>query len=162
MIPETEPTENIPQSLPSIKSVESIIEDLKNFDRHLAAEKANGLNQLNTMRNKVNQLELENERYRKVQEELKSEIKLLNEQNSKLKSDLEISDSDKTLFHKQYIQNGKEVRELKIETESLKEKIKKIVYSDSRSYEDYLADEILDSKITKMLENPALREKTIE
>ena len=129
MIPKTEPTENIPQSLPSIKSVDSIIEDLKNFDRHLAAEKENGLNQLNSMRDQINQL--------------KSEIKLLNERNSKLKSDLEISDSDKTLFHKQYIQNGKEVRELKIENESLKEKIK-------RYEKKYVPDEILASKITKM------------
>ena len=142
MLPKTEPSENIPQSLPSIKSVDSIITDLKNFDRHLAAEKANGLNQLNSMRDKVNQLELENERYRKDHEKLESEIKLLNEQNSKLKSDLEISNCEKE-FYKQYIQNGKEIRELKIENESLKEKVKR--------YENkYVPDEILASKITKM------------
>ena len=135
MLPKTEPSENIPQSLPSIKSVDSIITDLKNFDRHLAAEKANGLNQLNSMRGKINQLELENERYRKDHEKLESE-------NSKLKSDLEISNCEKE-FYKQYIQNGKEVRELKIENESLKEKIK-------RYEKKYVPDEILASKITKM------------
>ena len=142
MLPKTEPFENIPQSLPSIKSVYSIITDLKNFDRHLAAEKANGLNQLNSMRGKINQLELENERYRKDHEKLESEITLLNEQNSKLKSDLEISNCEKE-FYKQYIQNGKEVRELKIENESLKEKVK-------RYEKKYVPDEILASKITKM------------
>ena len=142
MLPKTEPSENIPQSLPSIKSVDSIITDLKNFDRHLAAQKANGLNQLNSMRDKVNQLELENERYRKDHEKLESEITLLNEQNSKLKSDLEISNCEKE-FYKQYIQNGKEVRELKIENESLKEKVK-------RYEKKYVPDEILASKITKM------------
>ena len=142
MLPKTEPFENIPQSLPSIKSVDSIITDLKNFDRHLAAQKANGLNQLNSMRDKVNQLELENERYRKDHEKLESEITLLNEQNSKLKSDLEISNCEKE-FYKQYIQNGKEVRELKIENESLKEKVK-------RYEKKYVPDEILASKITKM------------
>ena len=132
MIPKTEPAENIPQSLPlSAVSMDSIVKDLRSLEKRYIASKEKAQNQLNDTQSKVQILEIENSRYKKELEDMKLKIEKLEKENSKLKSDLEESDSDKRLYHKQYQENGKEVRKLKTENESLEAKIKLLQSSES-------------------------------
>ena len=63
--------------------------------------------------------------------DMKSKTEMLEKQISQLKSDLEASDSDKTLYYNQYQRNGKKVRGLETENESLKAKIKLLESSES-------------------------------
>ena len=103
MIPKIEPAENIPESTSSIMCMDSIIKNLKTIERHYVRDKENAKNQLNMLRDKIQNLETENLKSKSDFEQMKSKMKLLEEQNAKLKSDLEVSDSDKTLYHNQYI-----------------------------------------------------------
>ena len=118
MIPKTEPSENIPKSSSPL-SLDSIVKDLKSLEKSLVSDKERAQNQLKIMDSKVKKLELEKFL---LLNDMKSKMKLLEEQNSKLKSDLEASESDKILYHGQYQKNGTELRKLQKENDSLKAK----------------------------------------
>ena len=121
MIPKTEPSENIPKSSSPL-SLDSIVKDLKSLEKSLVSDKVKAQNQLKIVDSKMKMLELENDRSKTQLNNMKSKMKLLEEQNSKLKSDLEASESDKILYHGQYKKNGRELRELTKEIESLRAK----------------------------------------
>ena len=121
MIPKTEPSDNIPKSSSPL-SLDSIVKDLKSLEKSLVSDKVKAQNQLKIMDSQMKMLEQENERSKMQLNNMKSKMRLLEEQNSKLKSDLEASESDKILYHGQYQKNGREVRELTKEIESLRAK----------------------------------------
>ena len=157
MIPKIEPAENIPESISSITCMDSIIKNLKTIERHYVRNKENAKNQLNMLRDKIQNLETENLKSKSDFEQMKSKMKLLEEQNAKLKSDLEVSDSDKTLYHNQYIKNGRDVRELKAENESLKAKIKLFEERNSQSSEKLKSD-LKTANISKSLSQSISRD----
>ena len=93
----------------------------------------------------MKRLECENLRSKLEIEDMKSKNKMLEKQNSKLKSDLEASDADKTLYYNQYQKYGRMLRLLKAENDSLKSKI-----DSSDATKSYDFQDILDWKTTKM------------
>ena len=104
--------------------MDCIVKDLKSLEKRYVSDSEKVKNQLKITASKVQKLETENSQSKKELEDMKSKIERLEKENSKLKSDLEASDSDRTLYYNQYQKNGKEVRKLKTENESLKAKIK--------------------------------------
>jgi len=118
MIPKTEPSENIPKSLSPL-SLDSIVKDLKSLEKSLVLDKKRALDQLKIMDTKVEKLELEKFL---LLNDMKSKMKLLEEQNSKLKSDWEATESEKILYHGQYQKIGTELAELQKENGTLKAK----------------------------------------
>ena len=172
MIPKTEPAENIPHSVSSMMCMDSIIKHLKSLERHFVAGKENAKNQLNIMREKNQQLESENAKWRKELEQLKSKMKSkmtsVDEQNSKLKSEneslksqLKISTSFTNMAKRGLSKVDKALTELKTSNRPLQIKMKPVdslneLWSDSEDQEtsseeeQFEIEEILDSKKTKM------------
>ena len=143
----TEPAENNHQSPPSV-SMDSIVNDLKTLEKHYVASKENAQQQLTISQTKMKRLEMQNLRSKLEIEDMKSKNKMLEKQNSKLKSDFEASEADKTLYYNQYQKYGRMLRLLQAENDSLKSKI-----DSSDTTKSYDFQDILDWKTTKMWEN---------
>ena len=168
MIPKTEPAENIPHSVSSMMCMDSIIKHLKSLERHFVAGKETAKNQLNIMREKNQQLESENAKWRKELEQLKSKMTSVDEQNSKLKSEneslksqLKISTSFTNMAKRGLSKVDKALTELQTSNQPLQIKVKPVdslneLWSDSEDQEtsseeeQFEIEEILDSKKTKM------------
>ena len=82
---------NIPVSRSAL-SIKSIIKDLQELDKSLITKKEF--------------------------EEMKMELKKLKEENARIKADFEAMEADRMLYYNQYHQNGKELRALRLKTNS--------------------------------------------
>ena len=98
MIAKTEKnlSSSIPVSKPSF-SIKSIIKDLQDLDKSLITK-----NEMQAM---------------------KSKMKMLEEENSRIKAELQATEADRKLYYNQFHQNVKEVCELRAENETLKAEI---------------------------------------
>ena len=107
----TEPAENEinPQSPPSV-SMDSIVKDLKSLEKHYVASQDKTQQQLTITQTKMKRLEWDNLRSKLEIQDMKSKNKMLEKQNSKLKSDFEASEADKTLYYNQYQKYGRNIK----------------------------------------------------
>ena len=111
MITKTEQnlTANMPASRAPL-SIKSIIKDLQDLDKSLVTE-----NEVEAMMTKMQKLE---------------------DENSRIKTEMEAMEADRKLYYNQFHQNVKELNELKVENEFLKAEI-----SSLKKTEDFFSEE---------------------
>ena len=94
---------NVAVSKPPL-SIKSIIKDLQDLDKSLITK-----NELESMKRKISELELE---------------------NSRIKNELEATEADRKLYYNQFHQNVKELSAVKAENQSLKAEISSLKTTD--------------------------------
>ena len=94
---------NVAVSKPPL-SIKSIIKDLQDLDKSLITK-----NELESMKRKISELELE---------------------NSRIKNELEATEADRKLYYNQFHQNVKELSAVKAENQSLKAEISALKTTD--------------------------------
>ena len=111
MLAKTE--KNLASSLPVSKprlSIKSIIKDLQDLDKSLITK---------------NEMEAIN-----------SKMKMLEEENSRIKAELQTTEADRKLYYNQFHQNVKEVCELKAEIQTLKAEISSLKMAEQSNIEE--------------------------
>merc|ERR1711917_89276 len=66
---------------------------------------------------------------------MKSRLKMLEEENSRIKDELQATEADRKLYYNQFHQNVKEVCELKAENETLKAEISSLKMTEQSNIE---------------------------
>ena len=100
-------------------SIKSIIKDLQNLDKSLITK-----HELDTIKNKMKKLE---------------------DENSRIKNELQATEADRKLYYNQFHQNVKELSEMKAENESLKAEISLLKNSNDKRAEKSNIGEIANS-----------------